>query len=85
MAVMWSYGTTKVIQSEALTITPVWSYGKSLILHDGTAAVTYETDGVGLDARLYKRGSPILDGTFSKATDYEFDSDIQEQMTSKGY
>lgn len=43
------------------------------------------SDGVGLDARLYKRGSPILDGTFSKATDYEFDSDIQEQMTSKGY
>ena len=41
--------------------------------------------GVGIDARLYKQGSPIPDGTFVKTQDKEFDSDVQEQITSKGY
>lgn len=84
MSIMWSYGTTKVIQSEALTITPVWSYGKSLILHDGTAAVTY-TDGVGLDAKLYGQRAPIPDGTFVKIADKDFEHDTNETIVSKGY
>lgn len=84
MSVMWSYGTTKVIQSEALTITPVWSYGRSLVLHDLTAAITY-SDGVGIDARLFKQQSPIVDGTFTSATDNVFETDIQKTITSKGF
>ncbi|MHA2047780.1 MAG: hypothetical protein ACW99G_23605 [Candidatus Thorarchaeota archaeon] len=86
MSVMWSYGTTKVIISEGFTTAPdpEWSYGKSIILHDLSAADTY-SDGVGVDARLFKQQRPVVDGTFTSATDKTFETDIEKVITSKGF
>ena len=85
MAIIWSHGQTKVISSNNQDgIEDYWSHGKSVIMFDGTLADRY-SDGVGVDAKLYKQMSPIPDSTYVSRTDKEFDSDAQETIVSKGY